>query len=956
MTDMIKKILALAALAIAFIAVITYFGNVDTMSLAEMEIEKARAQTIADLAYNYKGVLSRPIFPDFSLYLPLIVQVVISCIIIALMVVTSLFFPKARNWVMILTAISTVRHLAWRGVETLDLTSPMSVIITLTIYGAELLAFISMGLGYFQMWGSTNRKSVPLDKYSNEQLPSVDVYLCTYNEPASVIYRSLVGCQSIEYPKKQVYLLDDGNRAEMRELATRLGVNYVNRENNEHAKAGNLNNAMKITQGDLVVVFDADHVPCKTFLTETVGFFLTNDKLAFVQTPQHFFTQDPFQRNLVASRRLNNEQDLFFHIIEPGNDYWDSTFFGGTGAIFRRDALNSIGGFATETITEDVHTGLRLHGEGWKSFFYNRDLSAGMSQDSFGDFIGQRLRWTRGMTQILFFDHPMFTKGLSIPQRLCYMSGIWYFFHGLPRIIFLIAPLFFLLFGYKTINAGFAEALIYYLPSFVCMTLGYSIITKGIRQSFWSEVYETAGCIYLFLSNIGTLLSPTRAKFKVTPKGTVSDRMSFNWRVVFPQLMVAALTIVGLGMAIMRGIYTPEYAGGIYTNMFWSGYNLILLLGAIYVAQERPQFRLAPRIFRRIRCETKLYDGSIAVGYTTNISESGLAVVFNEPVPITGTVQVKLMDWEINETTIVECQAIRSSLNEQNQHYIGFKVVNRSDEQHQKLVRHMFGSADIWQNDYTFRQTSNSFMDLMLTPFRLTGTLERALRRKAPRFQVNMSCVLSVDGRFIIGFADDVSESGISILVKKKENLQMGQQTRVRIQWPSNNVTEVDGEVVRLEDVGNGQVRTGLNFVNLSSQQHMELVKNIYRPVDNLVRVAPSVNKMLRCEVRRQNGETLKAITQEISEMGLIVDLQDKAKLNPEESIELAIYWDNDNAPENANNGASVYQAKIKDLQAYGNSLLALVYFEGMNISAMDEISKNLHEPSQVKNFDALIG
>lgn len=946
MNELFKKLGIILIILLSAAGVFYLFAN---PQLLTPEVQTAKGgMTIAELAYSYTGTLSRPLFPEYSLFLPLPVQLVISFGFILVMALIALFIPSARRLVMMVTVLSSVRHLLWRGFETLDISNPLAAVISITIYAAELLAFFAMILGYFQVWGQTDRKSVSIAKYTPQQLPSVDVMVCTYSEPVSVLYRALVGCVNMEYPNKQVYLLDDGNRPEMQELAARVGANYISRTDNTHAKAGNLNNAFDRTNGDLILVFDADHVPCKSFLQEVVGFFMVDSQLGFVQTPQHFFTEDPFQRNLLAGRRINNEQDLFFHVIEPGNDYWGAAFFGGSGAIFRRQAIYEAGGFAVETITEDVHTGMRIHAKGWKSVFYNKDLAAGMAQESFADFIKQRLRWAKGMTQIFMLENPLFKSGLTLAQRICYVSGIWYFFHGLPRLVFMVAPLFFLLFGYKTINAGFVEVLMYYIPSFLCATLGYTIISKRVRHSFWSEVYEAAFCVYITLTTFTTFLSPRRAKFRVTPKGGLSDQINFNWRIVFPQVMIAALTIVGIGMAVIRAMYTPEYAGGIYTNLFWSAYNLILLLGAIYVAQERPQFRLAPRIFRRIRCELKLLDGSIAVGYTTNISESGLAVVFNEPVPVSGTVQIKLMDWEINETTIVTVQAIRSSLNDHNQHYIGFRIVDRKEEQHQKLVQHMFGSADVWENDYVYADTSKSFWDLVTTPFRITGVKEQALRRGAPRFHVTLSCVIHTEeGRDIMGHSDDVSESGISVFLKKNEPVQLGQGVLVQIQWPQGHVSQFPAQVMRLEEAGNGQYRAGLTFATLSREQRIELINQIYRPKEGLIRVAPSVNKLVNCAVRNQNGQVVPGVTNEISEMGMIIRLDfnaaQQAHLQPGQPVQIQVQWAADNA--------KVYPGKLMDIQQQGAALVGLVYFEGLDMRTLDEISLQIHEADNSPAF-----
>lgn len=946
MKGTLQKIFVVAMVLVVAIVVLVLFSQVPTQDPATAVF--ASNSSISDYASIYYGELSRPLFPDTSLFLPLLLQVIISCVLVLTMIISTLFFPRARRWVMLLTVITSIRHLLWRGVETMDFSSPLACVITVMIYGAELIAFFGMVIGYFQVWGQTDRKSVSLSRFTPEQLPTVDVMVCTYGEPVSVLYRSLVGCNGIDYPKKTVYLCDDGNRPEMRDLAQLLGVRYISRAENTHAKAGNLNNALTQSTGELVLVFDADHVPCRNFLQETVGFFL-DERMGFIQTPQHFFTEDPFQRNLLAAKEINNEQDLFFHVIQPGNDYWGSAFFAGSGAIFRREALKSVGGFAIETITEDVHTGMRIHGKGWKSLYYNRDLAAGMAQDSFADVIKQRLRWARGMTQIYCLENPIFARGLSLAQRICYFTGIWYFFHGLPRLIFLVAPLFFLLFGYKTINSGYVEVLIYYLPGFIATSLGYTIITRGVRHSFWSEVYETAFCIYLSLTTFLTFLSPKRAKFRVTPKGGLTEKLNFNWRIVFPQVMIAALTIIGIGMAFTRGIYTPDYAGGIYANLIWSLYNLVLLLGAIYVAQERPQFRLAPRIFRRIRCELKLLDGSLAVGYTTNLSESGLALVFDEPVPISGTVMLKIMDWDINETTILSVQVVRSVVDAQNRHYVGFRVVNRTEEQHQKLVRHMFGSAEIWAEDYVYADTHKSFWNLLLTPFRLSSATEAPLRRGAPRFQATLSCVLNVDNQFIIGFSNEVSETGVSVFLKKEIKLELGQQLRLRIQWPSGHISELSAQVKRVEDAGGGQMRVGLEFIQMTSEQRVDLIRQIYRPKDRLVRVAPSVSRLHQCSIIPMDGSaSVQGVTQEMSELGVIVHLNESTALQAQQKVWIQVAWDGQQAER--------YPGEVMDISLHYGNPVALVYFDGLDMKTLDQISQRLHEPVESRAFRTLIG
>ncbi|MDX2084643.1 MAG: glycosyltransferase [Candidatus Melainabacteria bacterium] len=897
--------------------------------------------SIADVASSYYGSLTRPLIPASSLFLPLQIQAVISLLVVVLMLLTAVFMPRARTLVMLLTTFAIFRHIAWRAVETMQFTNIWVAIIGWTLLVMELMAAITLVLGYFQMFGQTHHKPRRLTQDLSKPLPSVDVMVCTYNEPVSVLYRTMVGCQSIDYPNKKVYLLDDGNRPEMKQLAEHLGVHYIARSNPEHAKAGNLNNALRYTNGELVLVFDADHVPCKKFLQEVVGFF-DDSKMAFVQTPQHFFTIDPFQRNLVAEEIANNEQDLFFHVIQPGNDYWGCAFFAGSGAIFRRDALAEIGGFAVETITEDVHTGLRLHAKGWKSMFYNQDLAAGLAQDSFADFVKQRLRWARGMTQILFNDHPLLKWGLTIPQRICYFAGIWYFFSGIPRLFFLIMPLFFLLFGMMTINAGFAEIMVYYIPSFVCLFFGYTLITRGFRHTFWSEVYETALCFYMSVTAIGTIFSPRRSKFRVTPKGGVSDRLYFNWQSVTPQIVIAALTVLGIGMAIIRAIYTPEYVGGIFTNMFWSAYNLILLIGSIYVAQERPQYRLAPRIYKRIRCELRLLDGTIAVGYTTNISESGIALVFEEPIPVAGTMALKLLDWDINESTVLNVQAVRSSLDGENRHYIGFRIVNRTDLQHRKLVRHMFGTPGVWHHEDNHTNAPAAFLTLINTPFRLSGTVEQAFRRRTPRFQATLPCVVETGDQQYSGYSNEISETGMSVLLQNAGQFQMDQMVRLRIQWSNGAISMFNAVVKRAEGRGQGQVLLGVNFVKLGRAQRMEIIQQIYGPREGLIRVAPSAAKMVNLVVQRANGDRLRGISQEISEMGLRATLQDVAQMQPDEQVSVQLFWEDRTTSEFTGVVVALEESASR---GYAQGPTLIVYFKDADLPKLDALSQRLHEP-----------
>ena len=206
---------------------------------------------------EFTGDLGRQLWPDTSLYIPTSWQAVISIILIVLALILSWMNPdnqKVRIACMLLAIATCLRHLAWRGIFTLDFNTIPNAIVGVTVYLAELSAFMAMVLGYFQMYKPSASPYIDVTKLPKENLPTVDIYITTYNEGTDILYRSIVGALNVDYPNKVVYILDDGNRPEVKELCNHLGCKYITRPSNEHAKAGNMNNALKYTSGELVVI------------------------------------------------------------------------------------------------------------------------------------------------------------------------------------------------------------------------------------------------------------------------------------------------------------------------------------------------------------------------------------------------------------------------------------------------------------------------------------------------------------------------------------------------------------------------------------------------------------------------------------------------------------------------------------------------------------------------------
>lgn len=271
-----------------------------------------------------------------------------------------------------------------------------------------------------------------------------------------------------------------------------MGVKYIARTTHEHAKAGNINNALKYAKGEFVSIFDCDHVPTRSFLQMTMGWFLKEKQLAMMQTPHHFFSPDPFERNLGRFRKTPNEGTLFYGLVQDGNDMWDATFFCGSCAVIRRKPLDEIGGIAVETVTEDAHTSLRLHRRGYTSAYMRIPQAAGLATESLSAHIGQRIRWARGMVQIFRLDNPLTGKGLKFAQRLCYVNAMFHFLSGIPRLIFLTAPLAFLLFHAYIIYAPALMIALFVLPHMIHASLTNSKIQANIATL--SGVKSTKQC------------------------------------------------------------------------------------------------------------------------------------------------------------------------------------------------------------------------------------------------------------------------------------------------------------------------------------------------------------------------------------------------------------------------------------------------------------------------------
>lgn len=393
---------------------------------------------------------------------------------------------------VMLSVITSLRYMYWRITDTIGFHNVVDAFFGYGLLLAEIYALTVMLLSYFQTAWPLRRKPTPLP-VDRSLWPTVDVYIPTYNEPLDVVRQSVLAAQSLDWPadKLRVYVLDDGRRQEFREFSEQAGVGYLTRPDNKHAKAGNINAALTKTDGEFIAVFDCDHVTVRSFLQICMGWFLKDKRLALLQTPHVFFSPDPFERNLGTFRNVPNEGELFYGVIQDGNDLWNATFFCGSCAVMRRSSLDAVGGVAVESVTEDALTALKMNRLGFNTAYLAVPQAAGLATENLSRHIGQRTRWARGMAQIIRTNNPLLGKGLKIGQRLCYLSAMLHFFFGLPRVVFLTAPLAYLFFHANVFQASAIMVAAYALPHIVLSNLTGSRIQGRFRHSFWNEVYES---------------------------------------------------------------------------------------------------------------------------------------------------------------------------------------------------------------------------------------------------------------------------------------------------------------------------------------------------------------------------------------------------------------------------------------------------------------------------------
>lgn len=489
--------------------------------------------------------------------------------------------PEARRRVLAirllacLALLAGVGYLSWRALATVDLDVWW---LALPLLLLEAHAVVGLGLHTLGLWDVDAERPPPVVHRTPLRLA---VLVPTYDEPIEVLLPTVAAATAVHL-EHETWVLDDGNRPEVRELAAQLGARYIARTDRSHAKAGNINNALTVVDADVIAVLDADHVADRELFRHTLGHFV-DPRVAFVQTPQDFYNLDSFEHVERRSGRRYSEQELFYRGLAAGRNAWNAAFWCGTNAVLRLTALNSVGGIATETLTEDIHTTIRLHQRGWRSVYHNEVLARGLAAGDASQYLSQRLRWGTGAMQVLRTDNPASVPGLTPHQRISYLSTLLGWFDSWRSLGYVLLPLLTLLSGALPIAAHASVFVPAFLATFLLQRVALTALGRG-RAPWWQSTLFAFVRMPANLAATLSLFGRRAGSFTVTTKGRSGE---LRTRVGAPVLL-AALLALSLAMllwyaATSLSMTTVEYPTPWVAHVAaaWALVNLLVLLAAV---------------------------------------------------------------------------------------------------------------------------------------------------------------------------------------------------------------------------------------------------------------------------------------------------------------------------------------------------------------------------------------
>jgi cellulose synthase (UDP-forming) len=585
--------------------------------------------------------------------------------------------PLLLRTLAIVALLWGVGYLAWRIGWSSEGASPVAfgMLLVTEIYGLWALGTLA--------WFSWSRPAAVRPPTTPGR--SVDVYVCTYDEPIEVVSATLAGCRALTYPHT-TYLLDDGRRAEMEELAKLAGARYLIRPDNSHAKAGNINAALPRTEGELVLMLDADHVPMPDALDAMVGYF-DDERMALVQSPHDFFNHDSAQHYAVG----RHEQSLFYRVVCPGKDRHGAAYWCGSAALIRREALLEIGGVATETIAEDFHTTIRMQRHGWESRYHDEVLVQGLAPHDLDGYLLQRDRWARGNLAVFTLpESPLRAKELRPLQRLSYFASLFAYLAP-PMRLLLMATLGLVMWtGELPMKISVVALAALWLP-YVTLNLGAgSALARGYMKIGETAHYELL-TMEIYSRALRCIFRPGHTAFKVTPKQGDGGGGLESVRKL--RLVLACAVVVGAGTVLrlldLAGVGPlPDLPGIAAAIVPLLGLiEMRRILRTLFAVGRRQQRRLVYRFEGDAPAECYSDDGHVS-GQLIDASAAGVGLVLEAPVAIGAkpAILLQLEDAAGGSHEVAAQVEVRSCREVEGRHLVGATITEIDSASRMQLM------------------------------------------------------------------------------------------------------------------------------------------------------------------------------------------------------------------------------------------------------------------------------
>jgi cellulose synthase (UDP-forming) len=633
---------------------------------------------------------------------------------------------KSRALAVGLSAVLAVHYLIWRIGSSLNLSSRAATALSLMLLAAELLLLASafLQLLFSVLPGPDGQAEIgaaagalAADRRCNPSvLPRVAVLVPSCGEPLEVVERSLRGCLDLDYPNFEVWLLDDGARQELRQLSLQLGCHYLARSQRPHAKAGNLNHALPHLQAELLAIFDADVVPLRSFLSRTVGLF-RDPQVGFVQTPQTYMNADPVMRNLRLERWLMPDEESFYRWIQPNRQRLGAVVCAGTSFVMRLSSLRQVGGFETQTASEDLATGIRLIAPGYRGLYLPEKLSAGLAPFSLKAMARQRSRWASGTIQTLRTGaNPLTIPGLAPIQRLAFLEGILHWCLVLPQLLLLLVPVWSGVWGILPYRLDAQGLLTAAFPFFLSQVILLPWLSGRSRGALMPELYRWVFVLPLAASVLMTLLGRPQG-FQVTPKSVPTGATPGPAkRLLLPLLVLLAIQLASLfNLTVHHGSWPGPGAltGGtdlltvvptVLLTGIWGLINSLLLIAAIRTCWDRPRSGTTP--WFPLQLEASLTGPDLAGGARRQtsgvlihaLSEVGCELEWLDRSPIDLAMPGALQELSVQAGGLAGCWPVEvvCSQGRRNGTRIGLVWQGLEDRQREQLHRFLYRRESLW--------------------------------------------------------------------------------------------------------------------------------------------------------------------------------------------------------------------------------------------------------------------